>query len=68
MKIREHLLSGKKGGEKEKRTLEGDYRTQYAKSGASKCRSCNEFISKVRWYFFAALIPFKGCRDEVKAL
>ena len=28
-------------------TLLGDFRTEYAKSGAAKCRTCEEKIAKV---------------------
>ena len=43
----------KKGGGKVKAalvdgTMVTDYRTEYAKSGAAKCRTCEEKIPKVR--------------------
>ena len=44
---------GKKGGKGKDRgelvdgTMIGDYRTEYAKSGASTCKSCEEKIKKV---------------------
>ena len=48
--------SGKKGkkggkgaaGQVVDGTLLGDFRTEYAKSGAAKCRKCGEKIAKVR--------------------
>ena len=51
--------NGKKGGKKGGKggkgaggqvvdgTLLGDFRTEYAKSGAAKCRKCEEKIAKV---------------------
>jgi len=37
---------GKSGGEMVEGTLVQDFRTEYAKSGAAKCRSCEEKIAK----------------------
>ena len=38
---------GKAGGQVVDGTLLGDFRTEYAKSGAAKCRKCEEKIAKV---------------------
>ena len=39
--------SGVAGGQLVDGTLLGDFRTEYAKSGAAKCRKCEEKIKKV---------------------
>ena len=39
--------SGGAGGQLVDGTLLGDFRTEYAKSGAAKCRKCEEKIKKV---------------------